>query len=116
MVTYPRIPEFRVVENEPAISVGLRAFAYCLEHPAFMLTGEQRESALHASLIAVTAPDLTLETRGKYQRVRLLLMSMRVPEVPSEPQKLNQDDSPQGGMRVKALPNGPIPSLGGRNA
>jgi len=72
-MTFPRIPVLaRQQPGETAEAFGLRAFCYLVTEgvPVGLLDREQQASALHFSLVAVTAPDVADAVRARWHAVR----------------------------------------------
>jgi hypothetical protein len=115
-MSFPRIPVLaRQQPGETAEAFGLRAFCYLVTEgvPVGLLDREQQASALHFSLVAVTAPDVADAVRARWHDVRhQLAQALAQPVVaetaPVAAQAPRQTTTLPGGARVPR-PVGPTP-------
>jgi hypothetical protein len=107
-MSFPRIPVLaRQQPGETAEAFGLRAFCYLVTEgvPVGLLDREQQASALHFSLVAVTAPDVADAVRARWHAVRhQLAQALAQPVVaetapPAAPAARQSTNLP-GGARV----------------
>jgi hypothetical protein len=114
-MSFPRIPVLaRQQPGETAEAFGLRAFCYLVTEgvPVGLLDREQQASALHFSLVAVTAPDVADAVRARWHAVRhQLAAALAVPEVvqtaPVAAQAPRQTTNLPGGDKVSR----PVPPV-----